>query len=124
MTRKVYRTAQGKTVDLGALQLKNESVRAVGNMSVNARGDLVDADGRPIDTRNQQVSRQYKKQTNTNVNNDQVYSSKNSHSAVSADAVDIPVPPEEFDDNFVKPQEPAAASDGLAGAIARARSAK
>lgn len=123
MTRKIYRTAQGKMVDLGALQLKNEDVRAVGNMSVNARGDLLDAYDRPIDTRTQQVARQYKKQTGTNVRDEQVVSSKN---AVPAKSADIPTPPEDFDDNFVKTEptdsvEPAA---GLAGAIARARSVK
>ncbi len=40
-----YRTAMGKTVDMAALTAKNEKVRAVGNMSVNARGDTIDARG-------------------------------------------------------------------------------
>lgn len=66
MTKRVYRTAQGKIVDMGALQLRNESVRAVGNMGVNARGDLVDGNNRPIDSRNRQVANQYRRQT-TNV---------------------------------------------------------
>lgn len=57
MTSKVYRTAQGKIVDLGALQAQNEHVRAVGNMQVNARGDRIDANGRVISTRAQQVNR-------------------------------------------------------------------
>jgi hypothetical protein len=57
MTSKVYRTAQGKVVDLGALQSQNEHVRAVGNMQVNARGDKIDANGRVISTRPQQVNR-------------------------------------------------------------------
>lgn len=57
MTSKVYRTAQGKIVDLGALQAQNEHVRAVGNMQVNARGDKIDANGRVISTRAQQVNR-------------------------------------------------------------------
>ena len=68
MTRKVYRTAQGKMVDLGSLQLRNETVRAVGNMKVNARGDLIDSNNRAINSRNQQVDRQYRRQT-SNVSN-------------------------------------------------------
>lgn len=64
MTRKVYKSAMGKSVDLGALLLQNEQVRAVGNMNVNAAGDLVDSNNRVIDQRNRQVQRQYKKQTN------------------------------------------------------------
>jgi len=57
MTNKVYRTAQGKIMDLGALQAQNENVRAVGNMQVNARGDKIDANGQVISSRAQQVNR-------------------------------------------------------------------
>jgi hypothetical protein len=64
MTRKIYKSAMGKTVDLGALLLQNEQVRAVGNMGVNAAGDLVDSTNRVIDQRNRQVQRQYRRQTN------------------------------------------------------------
>lgn len=64
MTNNVYRTAQGKLVDMGALQLKNETVRAVGNMGVNARGDRVDETNRVIDPRANQVQRQVKRTTN------------------------------------------------------------
>ena len=46
MTSKVYRTAQGKSVDLGTIMLQNEHVRAVGNMNVNARGDKLDQNNR------------------------------------------------------------------------------
>ena len=64
MTKRVYRTAQGKIVDLGAIQLQNENVRAVGNMNVNARGDIIDNQNRPIASRTEQVRNNYKKQTN------------------------------------------------------------
>lgn len=63
MTNKVYKSAMGKTVDLGALLLENENVRAVGNMNVNARGDLLDGSNTVIEQRNKQVQRQYRKQT-------------------------------------------------------------
>ena len=131
MTQKTYRTAQGKIVDLGALQLKNENVRAVGNMNVNSRGDLLDSNNRPIDSRNNQVGRQYKKQV-TNTASDTVHSSR----AAVAKAAEIPVPPEDFDDAFEKLNDfdrpaaqtaapvDAAAQDGLAAAIARARQVK
>jgi len=113
MTRKVYRTAQGKMVDLGSLQLRNENVRAVGNMKVNARGDLIDSGNRAIDTRNRQVARQYSRQT-TNVTSEPVHSSQAS----------VPPPPEDFNDDFVKQEAPkpaVAPAVGLAAAIARAR---
>ena len=116
MTRKVYRTAQGKMVDLGSLQLRNETVRSVGNMKVNARGDLIDSNNRPINTRNQQVDRQYRRQT-SNVSNTPVQ-----HARTAAAAADIPAPPEDFQDDFVKTTDAApTTSGGLAAAIARAR---
>lgn len=127
MTQKVYRTAQGRMVDIGALMLQNENTRAVGNMNVNSRGDLLDSNNTPIDTRNNQVAKQYNKQT-TNVKNDRVVSSKNSipkKPAPSVAIIDAPAPPEDFDDNFVKselaPVEAKPESGGLAAAIARAR---
>jgi hypothetical protein len=64
MTRKVYKSAMGKAVDLGSLILQNEAVRAVGNMNVNARGDLLDSGNRVIDQKNRQVQRQYQRTTN------------------------------------------------------------
>ena len=64
MTRKVYKSAMGKTVDLGALLLQNEQVRAVGNMGVNAAGDVLDSANKSIDRRNRQVQKQYNRQTN------------------------------------------------------------
>ena len=64
MTNRVYQTAQGKTIDLGALMLQNENERAVGNMKVNARGDIIGSNGQPIMSRNDQVIKQYQQQTN------------------------------------------------------------
>jgi flagellar basal body rod protein FlgG len=63
MTRKVYKTAQGKAIDLGSLLLQNEAVRAVGNMNVNARGDLIDSGNKVIDRKNRQIQRQHNRQT-------------------------------------------------------------
>ena len=75
MTKKVYKTAMGKTVDLGSLILQNEHVRAVGNMGVNARGDVIDGADRVIDQKNRQIQRQVNRQVKTNVQEDPVYSS-------------------------------------------------
>lgn len=64
MTTKQYRTAMGKTVDMGALMLQNETARAVGNMNVNARGDRLNSNNQIIDRKSKQAQRQYQKQTN------------------------------------------------------------
>jgi hypothetical protein len=58
----MYKTAQGKMVDMGALRLQNEHVRAVGNMKINARGDQIDDTNKIVRTKNQQVNAQYAKQ--------------------------------------------------------------
>jgi hypothetical protein len=62
MTKDIYKSARGKAVDMGALRLKNEKERAVGNMKVNARGDAVDDKNQPVQSRPQQVHDQYQKQ--------------------------------------------------------------
>ena len=138
MTKRVYRTAQGKIVDLGAIQLQNENVRAVGNMNVNARGELVDHNNRSMSRRTQQVSKQYNRQV-TNVSDDPVVSSRR-HAQAQADApveeiVQESVPVTEFVpvEEIVQepmpveesaPVEAPASEGGLAAAIAKARQIK
>lgn len=58
---KNYKTAMGKTVDMAALAARNEHTRAVGNMSVNARGDTIDANGRIIRSVTEKVNEAYGK---------------------------------------------------------------
>ena len=54
-----YRTAMGKAIDMSALAARNEKTRAVGNMSVNARGDTIDSHGRIIKSATSKVNEQY-----------------------------------------------------------------
>ena len=44
MSRRV-KTARGQIIDMAALGAKNEKVRAVGNVLMNARGDRLNPDG-------------------------------------------------------------------------------
>lgn len=46
--RKVYKTMQGKEIDLDQLRIKNESTLAVGNARMNARGDELGPGGKII----------------------------------------------------------------------------
>jgi hypothetical protein len=62
MTKEIYKSSRGKSVDMGALRLKNEKERAVGNMKVNARGDAVDDKNVSVQSRPQQVHKQYQQQ--------------------------------------------------------------
>ena len=154
MSRKTYKTAQGKSLDLGALQLQNESVKAVGNMGVNARGDKVGPNNSTVEGRTQSVTKQYKKQINrTNVSDDVVVVSKRSaqkqtQSQPASKAVETVEFIDEVPVTAEKPQvktEPVKSSDtapqavepevtetktsnkpigGLADAIAKAKSVK
>ena len=140
MTKKVYTTAQGKSVDLGAIILQNEHIRAVGNMNVNARGDLLDGSSRVIDQRNQQVTRQMERNTQpapTGVSTQPRHtSSVAARRAQAAVAVPVPTVVESLVEQPVVeetiPETPAPTlrvdrtvitdqSGGLAGAMARSR---
>jgi hypothetical protein len=68
MAQKIYKSAMGHVVDLGALMLQNENVRAVGNMGVNARGDTVDNTNRVVESRNKQVQKHYRRQVTATAN--------------------------------------------------------
>ena len=57
----VYRTAQGRMIDMSALAARHERTRAVGNMNVNARGDTIDSQGRIIKPVTEKVTDQYSK---------------------------------------------------------------
>jgi hypothetical protein len=65
MTKRVYKTALGNTLDMGALILQNENVRAVGNMKINARGDKINVNGDVTVTRSEQVNKNLKRLRNT-----------------------------------------------------------
>jgi len=43
--KRMYRTMQGRMIDIEQLRSANEDIRAVGNMNVNARGDILGAGG-------------------------------------------------------------------------------
>jgi hypothetical protein len=119
MTTKQYRTAMGKTVDMGALMLQNEQVRAVGNMSVNARGDKLDGTNRIIDQKTRQVNRQYKKQASN-----QSIPATTSNAAlkrVSNPQEEQVDPTDTFNDVPEELEEPLELQGGLAAAIAKAK---
>lgn len=62
MAGNIYKTANGKTLDMRGLALKNEQTRAVGNMKVNARGDVIDDAGLVTHAKPQQLHTQYSQQ--------------------------------------------------------------
>ncbi len=49
--RKVYRSMQGKEVDIDKMRIRNETTLAVGNARMNARGDELGPGGKIIKKR-------------------------------------------------------------------------
>lgn len=62
----VYKTANGKSIDMSVLMSQNEKVRAVGNANMNARGDIVDEKNRIVQANNERVSQSYQTQVVNN----------------------------------------------------------
>lgn len=73
---KTYRSALGKNVDLDRILNSNETTRAVGNMNVNARGDTIDSQNKTVQSRNERIKNQYRKQHKTAVVDQVVPTSK------------------------------------------------
>lgn len=121
MTARKYRSAMGKTVDIGALMLQNENVRAVGNMSVNARGDTVDSNNQIIDRKAQQIQRQGRK---TNVVGTPISSANKIQEEVPVETTDNLVDPTDtFSDlpEEVDIELNSVPQGGLAAALAKAK---
>jgi hypothetical protein len=54
-----YKSMQGKVVDMDQLLAKHELAPAVGNVRMNARGDLLGAGGKVVQPREEQVAAYY-----------------------------------------------------------------
>lgn len=132
MTKKQYRSAMGKTVDMGALQLQNETVRAVGNMNVNARGDTLNSNNQIIDKKSQQVRRQYRRQSN--VSNQEITTSNVALRKANQPVAevfqdrfdDLPEDNDVMAEDIIAEVAPSTSEPrgGLAAAIARSRTVK
>ncbi len=57
--KRMYRTMQGRMIDIEKLRAANEDIRAVGNMNVNARGDVIGPNGQIVKTKQEVVAKYY-----------------------------------------------------------------
>ena len=57
--KKIYRSKQGKEIDIDKLRIRNETTLAVGNARVNARGDEIGPGGKIIKKREEVVTEYY-----------------------------------------------------------------
>jgi len=115
------RTATGKAINMQELALKNERVRSIGNMNVNAAGDEINNENKTVATRTRRAGRNYKRQIASNVADVPVTGQRVEVAATDRVIMDdiAHTPVEEAPD--VEQQEE---TGGLAGAIAKAKEAK
>ena len=57
--KRMYRSMQGRMIDIEKLRSANESVQAVGNMNVNAKGDVLGAGGQVVTPKEQVIKKYY-----------------------------------------------------------------
>jgi len=103
----MQRSAMGKAVDMSAIVTRNENVRAVGNMGVNARGDVIDSHGRIVQHNTKRVKDSYNNTLDESNNQEPVMSIQ---SGLKEDVQPVFSPEEQkfledIDDDFVKPEE-------------------
>jgi hypothetical protein len=119
--KKIYRSAQGKQIDVDMLRLQNEEVIAVGNMKVNARGDELGPGGTVVKTRNEAMDSYYESNavyTKENVSETERATRISQQSAVADDPVDDLDPSITEQDNEMPVEKPALRGS-LADAVAK-----
>ena len=122
MSKNIYRSAQGKAIDLDQLRVANEQAIAVGNMKTNARGDELGPGGIVVRTRDQVMKEYY--QTNAVYTKEKVEELQNEQQvarsqqpAIPADDIsDLPADILEQDEQM--PEEPKLRGN-LADAVAK-----
>jgi len=97
--RKVYRSMQGKTVDMDLLRQRNELTPAVGNARVNARGDELGPGGKIVRSR-ESVLKEYYEQAQGMPEENAV--SKAQSKAASESQLEVPE--KDLTDDWVEPE--------------------
>lgn len=64
MAKQIYRTMQGREIDMDSLLAKNETMPAVGNVRMNARGDELGPGGKIVRKREDVVAEYYEDNPN------------------------------------------------------------
>lgn len=88
---KTVKTARGRTLDMGALSAKNEKTRAVSNMNMNARGDIIDNRGN-VEISREQISKEYYKDNVPGADKKDISIKEDEKPAEAKKPVDTPKP--------------------------------
>lgn len=99
--RKVYRSMQGKQIDMDLLRQRNELTPAVGNAKVNARGDELGSGGKIV-RKKEEVLKDYYASSKGVVEEQAV---KQNQQSTAPSAAELAEWEEDDDGNFVKKGE-------------------
>jgi hypothetical protein len=124
MSKRVYKTANGRTINIDSIMAQNEESIAVGNMRVNARGDELGPGGRIERPKDKVMSDYYK--LNTPVASDYIpMPRENAKKDLVDDWVEPAVSQQQVDEE-TQNQEPAAPPlrGSLASAVAKTQTQK
>ena len=87
---KRVKTAKGRIIDMSALAAKNETTRAVSNLNMNARGDIIDNRGN-IEISREKISKEYYKNNVPGADKEEI-SLKEEETVAEKKPVDPPKP--------------------------------
>ena len=104
--RKIYKTANGKNIDLDLLISRNELTPAVGNVKVNARGDELGPGGKIIRNREEVLREYYDKSQGMKEENIKKEISSKQDPIVNSASADLVEWEEDVEGNFNKKVSP------------------
>ena len=87
---KRVKTAKGRIIDMSALAAKNETTRAVSNLNMNARGDIIDNRGN-VEISREKISKEYYKNNVPGADKEEI-SLKEEETVAEKKPVDPPKP--------------------------------
>ena len=87
---KRVKTAKGRIIDMSALAAKNETTRAVSNLNMNARGDIIDNRGN-VEISREKISKEYYKNNVPGADKEDI-SIKEEETAAEKKPVETPKP--------------------------------
>lgn len=87
---KRVKTARGRIIDMSALAAKNETTRAVSNLNMNARGDIIDNRGN-VEISREKISKEYYKNNVPGADKEEI-SIKEEETVAEKKPVDHPKP--------------------------------
>ena len=88
---KTVKTARGRTLDMGTLAAKNEKTRAVSNLNMNARGDIIDNRGN-VEIPREKIQKEFYKDNVPGADTQEVSLKEDEKPAEAKKPVDTPAP--------------------------------